>query len=311
MPIAINATPMLFDRSLRRPIASFSGLHITRSYPATRRFTQIIPKMSFESSAKKQRTHPSYILLYHPGIPGRGEYVRLAFEAAGVPYSDPANESKTGQKEVYSCCDPKSTGDEDGNPPPFAPPMLKVPGMGKDGKTLLISQTPNILLYLGPQLGLAGEDETDKFRVNQLALTGLDLSNEAHDTHHPVAVMQYYEDQKEESLRKATDFRENRIPKYFSYFERVLKGNEKQGGGRYMVGDQLTYADTTFWQVLDGLHFAFPNELKAREKDYPLIFTKFYPGIKEEKGLKEYMGSGRRLQFSMGLFRKYPELDRQ
>jgi glutathione S-transferase len=38
---------------------------------------------------------------------------------------------------------------------------------------------------------------------------------------------------------------------------------------------------------------------------------KFYPGIKEEKGLKEYMASGRRLEFSMGLFRNYPELDRQ
>jgi len=59
-------------------------------------------------------------------------------------------------------------------------------------------------------------------------------------------------DQKEESLRKAKDFRENRIPKYFSYFERVLKGNEAVGKGKYLVGDKLTYADTTFWQVVDG-----------------------------------------------------------
>jgi glutathione S-transferase len=59
------------------------------------------------------------------------------------------------------------------------------------------------------------------------------------------------------------------------------------------------------------LHFAFPNELKAREKDYPLIFTKFYPGIKEEKGLKEYLASDRRMKFSNGIFRYYPELDRQ
>jgi glutathione S-transferase len=203
-----------------------------------------------DPSTKHARTHPTYTLLYHPGIPGRGEYVRLAFEAAGVPYSDPANETKEGSKEVYSCCSPDSLGEE-GNPPPFAPPMLKVPGAGKGGKTLLINQTPNILLYLGGELGLAGADEVDKYHVNELALTALDLSNETHDTHHPIANMKYYEEQKEEALKKATYFREHRIPKFFGYFERVLKGNE-EGGGRYLVGGGLTYADTTFWQVLDG-----------------------------------------------------------
>jgi glutathione S-transferase len=168
-----------------------------------------------------------------------------------VPYSDPANESKTGSKEVYQSCSPTSTGTE-GNPPPFCPPMLKVPGAGKNGQTLLISQTPNILLYLGPQLGLSGEDEIDKFYVNGLALTALDLSNETHDTHHPVASSAYYEDQKEEALKKSANFRDQRVPKFFGYFERVLKGNEEAGKGRYLVGSKLTYADTTLWQVIDG-----------------------------------------------------------
>jgi glutathione S-transferase len=44
------------------------------------------------SSNKKTRTHPPYELLYWPGIPGRGEFIRLAFEAAGVSYKDIANE---------------------------------------------------------------------------------------------------------------------------------------------------------------------------------------------------------------------------
>ena len=34
-----------------------------------------------------------YVLYYHPKIPGRGEYIRLLFEAAGKPYEDPSNES--------------------------------------------------------------------------------------------------------------------------------------------------------------------------------------------------------------------------
>lgn len=45
---------------------------------------------------KKARTHPPYELLYWPGIPGRGEFIRLAFEAAGVSYKDTANESENG-----------------------------------------------------------------------------------------------------------------------------------------------------------------------------------------------------------------------
>lgn len=262
-----------------------------------------------EPSSERQKTHPAYTLLYHPGIPGRGEYVRLAFEAAGVPYSDAANESAAGKKEYGSSCDPHSTG-KDGNPPMFAPPVLKVAGAGKEGKTLLLNQTPNILLYLGSELGLAGEDEVDKYYVNELTLTALDLCNEAHDTHHPIAGMLYYEDQKEESLRKAEDFRERRIPKFFGYFERVLKGN-KAGGGKYLVGSKLTYADTTLWHVLDGLHFAFPNECAARSKNYPLLVGTFYEAIKEEEGIKKYLESGKRRPFSMGVFRHYPELDRQ
>lgn len=62
----------------------------------------------------------------------------------------------------------------------------------------------------------------------------------------------YYEDQKVEALRKAEDFRSARIPKYLDYFERILKSNEGLAKGKYLVGDQLTYADTTVWQVIDG-----------------------------------------------------------
>jgi glutathione S-transferase len=202
--------------------------------------------------SKKQRATPQYELLYHPGIPGRGEYIRLPLEAAGVSYSDPANEKEGGYGVVLSSCDKNSIGDEDGNPPVFCPPALRVHGEGKNGKTLLIHQTPNILLYLGPKIGMVPEnDEVAGLHINQLTLTALDLSNEAHDTHHPVGAMLYYEDQKDESLRKSKDFRENRIPKFFNFFERVLKGNE-EGKGKYLVGAELTYADTTLWQVLNG-----------------------------------------------------------
>lgn len=267
-----------------------------------------------ESSAKKLRTQPQYELLYHPSIPGRGEFIRLCFEATGVPYTDVANEQENGYSTVQSICTkPDALESADGNPPVFSPPALRVPGGGKDGKALVISQTPNILMYLAERLGLAPDDEAGTYHVYQIAFTALDLNNEVHDSHHPVAVSKYYEEQKEQSLKKATDVRENRIPKFLSYFERTLKHNEQAGGGKgkYLVGDKLTFADLTVWQVLDGLYFAFPKEMEARKMEYAALLDTFYEGIKQEGGLKDYLNSKRRLPYSQGVFRHYPELDRQ
>lgn len=231
------------------------------------------------------------------------------FEATKTPYTDVANEdSKDGYAEVQRVCmNGDSLESDEGNPPVFSPPALRVKHDGR-AKPLIISQTPNILIYLGDKLGLVGEGD-DKFWIQQLALTALDLNNEVHDTHHPIAVMQYYKDQKEESLKKAKDVRETRIPKFLSYFERTLKWNATAGKHKYLVGDGLTYADTTVWQVLDGLSFAFPRELEARKKEFPELLTTFYESIKEE--LMEYLNSSRRLKYSDGVFRYYPELDRQ
>lgn len=265
------------------------------------------------SEAKKLRTQPTYELLYHPAIPGRAEFIRLCFEATGVSYTDIANEKKDGYGEVQSICMNDDLESSDGNPPVFSPPALRVPGAGKDGKAVIISQTPNILMYLAERLGLAPDDEAATYHVYQIAFTALDLNNEIHDTHHPLAVMKYYEDQKDAALIKATDVRETRLPKFFSYFERNLRFNEKNGGGKlkYLVGDRLTFADLVVWQVLDGATFSFPNEMKARKEEFPDLLGTFYESVKQEGGLKEYLQSERRLPYSEGIFRYYPELDRQ
>ncbi|KAF2826203.1 glutathione S-transferase protein-like protein [Ophiobolus disseminans] len=247
---------------------------------------------------------PTYELLYWPGIPGRGEFIRLVFNAAGQAYKDVCNEEEDGIKSILALLSPSST------TPIFAPPALRITHIDKNNTPLLIYQTPSILSYLGDALGLAGADNAEKAWIQSHALTALDLNNEAHDTHHPIASAKYYEEQKDEALKKAQDFREARVPKFFGFFERVLKANE-EGKGRFLVGGKLSYADTTLWHVLSGLEFAFPKELEARKKDYPLLFEAFYPSVKEHSGLKEYLASEKRQPFSNGVFRHYPELDRQ
>ncbi|MCV6905585.1 MAG: glutathione S-transferase, partial [Achromobacter xylosoxidans] len=164
----------------------------------------------------------TYDLWYWDGIPGRGEFVRLALEAGGIPYRERAREP--GSDEDALVKDMLS----DRKHPPFAPPYLVA------GK-MTLAQTANILLFLGEKHGLAPASVEGRLWVNQLQLTIADMVAEAHDTHHPISASDYYEDQKEEAARRARDFREARIPKFLGYFERVLTGPDAwlAGGKRW------------------------------------------------------------------------------
>lgn len=178
---------------------------------------------------------PPYELIYYGGVPGRGEHVRLALEEAGAPYTD------TATLPLDKCREAVTTvlEGQQGNPPYYAPPAFR-------HGNLIISQTSNILLYLGPKLGLAGSGGDDIYKVNALALTALDgLSNEVHDCHHPIAVELYWEDQKEESHRRSKEWVKHRLPKHLGYWEKVLTSS----GGPWLLGDQFTYADLVLFQA--------------------------------------------------------------
>ncbi|KZT00497.1 glutathione S-transferase-like protein [Laetiporus sulphureus 93-53] len=268
------------------------------------------------SPPEKKARNAGYTLYYWPGIPGRGEYIRLAFEYAGIPYTENLN-PETLESTIHDAS-------KVGHPPHFAPPMLELPS----GHT--ISQTPAILNHIAPKLGLAGalgsklatgegltEEEREKAEeersaVNQLVLTALDVNNEAHDVHHPIASSKYYEEQKEAALERAADFRASRIPKFLAHFENVLTTNPATADGErtYLIGKQTTTADLVLFHVMDGLLFAFPKRMAAvnKSKEYDHVF-KLHKRVARENGIKEYIASGRRQKFSMGLFRHYKELD--
>ncbi|CCM00242.1 uncharacterized protein FIBRA_02271 [Fibroporia radiculosa] len=263
---------------------------------------------------KKART-AGYTLYYWSGIPGRGEFIRLAFEYAGQPYVE-MNDAKSLLPTIKNVS-------KIGHPVHYAPPVLELPS----GR--VISQTSAILNHIAPILGLAGEigsnviktdlneeerekAEEERSSVNQLVLTVLDLCNETHDVHHPIAVSKYYEDQKDAAIERAADFRATRIPKFFEHFENVLSTNPATANldRTYLIGKQTTTADLVLFHAVDGLLFAFPKRLTAiRESgQYDNIF-KLHERIVGEKGIKEYIESGRRQAFNMGLFRHYEELD--
>lgn len=237
----------------------------------------------------------TYHLHYWPTIQGRGEFVRLALEEAGAAYVDVARggEDEGGGERALMA----DIGDHDH--PSFAPPYLV------DGK-LVIGQTANILLHLGARHGLAPKDEAGRLWVNQLQLTITDLVAEAHDVHHPVGMGLYYEDQKPEAARRAYEFRTARMKKYLGWYETVLE-NAPKGG--WLTGPDLTYADLSLFQVVEGLRYAFPHAMKRLEPRLKRVIA-VRDTVAERPNIAAYLKSERRIPFSTeGIFRAYPELD--
>ena len=209
-----------------------------------------------------------YELYYWPSIQGRGEFVRLALEDAGAPYvnKDPANHPKI-----------------------FAPPYLRA------GK-LVIPQTANILLYLGPRLGRAPKNEAAQVRLHGLQLTIADWLAEVHDTHHPIAASLYYEEQKPEALRRTRIFLAERLPKFMRYFERA-------------VDERFSYVHLSLFQMVEGLRYAFPNAMKKMRRHYSRL-TAIHDRVAQRPRIAAYLASKRRIAFNQyGIFRRYPELD--
>lgn len=243
-------------------------------------------------------TETRYDLYYWPTIQGRGEFVRLVLEDAGVPYRDLARLPEAeggGRAAILRMLDggPQGT-------PPFAPPVLH---MGD----LWLAQTALICRHIAAPCGLLPAGETDRLHAEQLMITIMDMVVEAHDVHHPLAKSMYYEDQQAEAQRRAAVYHAERLPKLLDYFERALAANV--GGEPWLVGERASYVDLALFQLIAGLTYAFPRSLAAQGGMAPRV-TALHEAVSARPGIRAYLASPRRLPFNeQGIFRHYPELD--
>jgi glutathione S-transferase len=234
----------------------------------------------------------TYELFYWPSIQGRGEFVRLALEEAGVDYVDVAR-GRGGMARMMAAMD-------GADHPSFAPPFLKA-------GDVTVGQTANILMFLGERHDLAPQDVQGRYWVSQIQLTIADLVAEVHETHHPIATSLYYEDQRPEAKRRAADFLDTRIPKFFDWFENILSRPEQKD---YLLGDTVTYADLSLFQLVEGLRYAFPKTLARIDAGYPLLMA-LRDRVAARPRIAAYLKSPRRIPFNEeGIFRHYKELDK-
>lgn len=234
----------------------------------------------------------TYDLWYWPGLPGRGEFVRLFLELHGLSYRDCGPDE--GAEALMD--DLKSRQGKVGEP--YAPPYLA------DGD-ICVSQVAHILAYLSDKHGPTVEDKQLLFWLIQLQLDITDIVAEVHDVHHPVASGLYYDDQKDAAARAAKDFREERIPKWFAHFERAAGAVD----GDWIGGARPSHVDTSLFQLIEGLEYAFPKRMKAVRGDYPKLFA-LRDSVRDLEPVAAYLASDRRQAFNEdGIFRHYPELD--
>jgi glutathione S-transferase len=242
-------------------------------------------------------TDSAYELYYWHPLPGRGEFVRLLLEQAVLPYRDVARaahaEGGSGVDVVLDILK-----DANAPVPPFAPPILK------SGEHL-IAQTANICQFLARKHDLPGSEDIEAAIALQLQLTIMDVTAEAHDTHHPVSVALRYEEQRDAARERSAAFKQDRIPKFMRYFERVLE----RSGHPFFLGDEVCYADLSLFQLVEGLRYAFPNRMKEVEPDLGRVRA-VVERVSSLPRVAAYLASDRRLSFNEhGIFRHYPELD--
>ena len=234
----------------------------------------------------------SYDLWYWPSIQGRGEFVRLFMAAADIKWRDRARD-----QDAQALMEDMEARKEKGFAPYAAPYLV-------DGD-FAIAQVAHILTWLTDRHDLGSGDTADDLHLIQLQLDITDIVEEVHSVHHPIASSLYYDDQKDAAKEAAVKFRDERIAKYFDHFEQALGVKE----GPFMLGERWSHVDTSLFQLIEGLRYAFPNCMSELMSEYPRIAA-CRDAVAEIDGVKAYLASGKRIEFNEdGIFRHYPELD--
>ncbi len=191
---------------------------------------------------------------------GRGEFVRLMFEAAGVPYIDRGVEK--GGAFVAAFC---WGGGNAGGWPIFAPPAIKK-------GDFVLSQTPAIMTFLGKKFGLYPATDEDEAHANSVLATITDLITEGRLVFHSKHFTDSYYTQVEEVKPTVAWFSKERLPDFLWYLNELLKHEAASGrNSGYFVSDRLTFVDIAAFHAVEASASQFPERYKALVSDVPLL----------------------------------------
>jgi len=219
----------------------------------------------------KDKKPASYDVIYHKGMKGRAEYLRVTLAAAGVKYHNNTN------IEQYFFANKAEK--QQGLFPARAVPALK------QGQFML-SQTACCQRYIGELHGLAPETLEARFYADSLNQTLHEFLGEARLTHHAKYWWKTSKGQEEFSKPFKKLFWDERVDIYFEYIERCLEYTS----GKFLFGDKLSYVDCT----LLILHLAMEKEEDSKERyneKYATLsnYQQLINNIKAHPAIKKYL----------------------
>ena len=241
---------------------------------------------------------PEWTILYHsPGtFKGRGEFLRLMLEDAGVAYSDSGDNiyGPTGAMDMFrGTIDAIDVIDKSTQPFPllFPPALWHRPSGG--GDEIMVNQVAACVEYLGESLGYAPKTMQERARAMSITLNALDYIGDGRMSFHPVDNHMSYKDQKEEGDKKSKEFSKDRMLKYLHHFNKVvtLAGPKNPVAG----GSGVTFADFCLFHVLDATVHQFNTDFYEHAWDTAKLpaLKEFYEHFKLRPNLQAYWKSDR------------------
>lgn len=214
------------------------------------------------------------ILYYNAPFAGRAEFVRLIFEEAGVPYTEPMKTFEETRDTIMN--------NKLGGFPVMFPPVLK-------RGDFHLCQTSVICKYLGEEFGLMPKSEEEKWQADQVNATIHDFVAEGRLAFHAKHWVGSYHDQKEETQPYIDWFVKERLPKWLKHFELVLKNNN--GGNGFCFGEEVTYVDLALLQCLRGCEGSYKKGFESA--DYCPLLKAFKARMEARPKLAAYYKSER------------------
>ena len=226
---------------------------------------------------------------------GRGEFIRLMFEVAGVEYVErgqPAEGEVQVGGGVYT--NPVfefvyGSGNSAGYPV-FAPPVIRK-------GAFVLSQTGVIMRYLGRKFDMNPEGEEDEFHAEQVMALITDFIADGRLAFHGANFNASYYTQIAETQPYIERFVTTRLPKYLAHLNKVLAFNTL-GHHLFVVGTRLTYVDVGLLHVLMAAQSQFPDTFKDDflSANYPFLAA-FLASMLALPRVAQYLASPRRGSF--------------
>ncbi|GKY93717.1 hypothetical protein MPSEU_000338800 [Mayamaea pseudoterrestris] len=252
------------------------------------------------TSSTSSNAVPEWTVLYHsPGtLKGRGEFLRLMLEDAGVAYLDSGDGlyGPQGSMDMFRGSPALISVSDDISSQPFPvlyPPAIWHRPSNGDDEQVFVNQVGACMEYLGEALGYAPKSAKERAQATSITLNALDYIGEGRSTFHPVQNHASYKDQKEEADEASKEFSKDRMLKYLAHFDKIVK---KAGLSNPVAGGSgVTYADFCLFHVLDASVHQFNTDFYEHAWDAANVpaLKEFYEHFKKRPNLQAYWKSGR------------------